>query len=100
MEEDVSATGKQGRTRRHKIEIYYDILFSVQREEKKEGAAKPTRIHHLSNMSYDKFLRYLDELASKNMIVKGDTLSLTKRGHEFVKEYNRIKDLHRRLGLE
>jgi predicted transcriptional regulator len=100
MEEDGSAASKQGRTRRHKIEIYYDILFSVQREEKNEGAAKPTRIHHLSNMSYDKFLRYLDELASKNMIVKGDTLSLTKRGHEFLNEYSKIKNLHKRLGLE
>jgi len=65
-----------------------------------EAGAKPTRIQHLSNMSYDKLSRYLNELESKNMILKTDTLSLTEKGHEFLRDYDKIKDLIERMGLE
>lgn len=65
-----------------------------------EGGAKPTRIQHLSNMSYDKLSRYLDELEGKKMILKADTLSLTVKAHEFLRDYDKIKDLIERMGLE
>jgi len=65
-----------------------------------EGGAKPTRIQHVSNMSYDKLMRYLDELEGKKMINNADTLSLTDHGREFLKQYEKIKDLIERMGLE
>jgi predicted transcriptional regulator len=65
-----------------------------------EGGAKPTRIQHLSNMSYDKLSRYLNELENKKMISKADILSLTEKGHEFLRDYDKIKDLIERMGLE
>lgn len=65
-----------------------------------EDGAKPTRIQHLSNMSYDKLMRYLDELDAKKMINKASTLSLTDQGREFLKQYEKIKDLIERMGLE
>jgi len=90
----------QRRERRHKLQIYHDILSAIREEAMNEGGAKPTRIQHLSNMSYDKLSRYLDELEAKKMINKADTLSLTEHGHEFLKEYEKIKDLIERMGLE
>ena len=90
----------QRRERRHKLQIYHDILSAIQEESMNEGGAKPTRIQHLSNMSYDKLSRYLDELEAKKMINKADTLSLTEHAREFLKEYEKIKDLIERMGLE
>ncbi len=90
----------QRRERRHKLQIYFDILSAIREESMNEGGAKPTRIQHLSNMSYDKLSRYLDELENKKMISKADTLSLTQKGHEFLRDYDKIKDLIERMGLE
>lgn len=90
----------QRRERRHKLQIYHDILSAIQEEAMNEGGAKPTRIQHVSNMSYDKLMRYLDELEAKKMINKAGTLSLTDQGREFLKQYEKIKDLIERMGLE
>lgn len=90
----------QRRERRHKLQIYHDILSAIQEEAMNEDGAKPTRIQHLSNMSYDKLMRYLDELDAKKMINKASTLSLTDQGREFLKQYEKIKDLIERMGLE
>jgi len=90
----------QRKERRHKLQIYHDILSAIREEAMNEGGAKPTRIQHLSNMSYDKLSRYLDELESKKMIIKAEALSLTEHAHEFLREYEKIKDLIERMGLE
>jgi len=90
----------QRRERRHKLQIYFDILSAIREESMNEAGAKPTRIQHLSNMSYDKLSRYLDELEKKKMISRADILSLTEKGHEFLRDYDKIKDLIERMGLE
>lgn len=90
----------QRKERRHKLQIYYDVMYAIQQEAMNEGGAKPTRIQHLSNMSYDKLMRYLDELESKGMINKSSTLTLTDKGNEFLKDYYKVKDLIERMGLE
>lgn len=51
-------------------------------------------------MSYDKLMRYLDELVAKKMINKASTLSLTDQGRDFLRDYGKIKDLIERMGLE
>jgi len=90
----------QRRERRHKLQIYHDILSAIREEAMTEDGAKPTRIQHLANMSYDKLSRYLDELEAKQMINKANILSLTEHGHEFLREYLKIKELIERMGLE
>lgn len=82
------------------MQIYYDIMSAIQQEAMNEGGAKPTRIQHLSNMSYDKLSRYLDELVNKEMITRADTLLLTEKGKQFLLDYHKIKDLIERMGLE
>lgn len=90
----------QRKERRHKLQIYYDIVYAIQQEAMNEGGARPTRIQHLSNMSYDKLMRYLDELEGKGMLTKGSSLSLTDKAQEFLRDYAKIKDLIERMGLE
>ena len=90
----------QRRERRHKLEMYYDILHAIQEENQNSEGAKPTRVQYHSNMSYDKLVNYIEELESKKMISKSDTLFLTERGLQFLNEYEKVKDFIQRMGLE
>jgi predicted transcriptional regulator len=72
------------------MEIYNDILSAI-KVELTDGEAKPTRVQSLSNLAYDKLVRYLGELESKEMIVQ-NPLSITEKGHDFLQDYDRIRD--------
>ena len=80
------------------MEIYHDILTAIEHEGL-NGEVKPTRVQHLSNMSYDKVTRYLDELYNKKMIEKSP-LSLTDKGKKFFQDYSKIKDFIKEMELE
>lgn len=88
----------QKRERRHKLRIYYDILNAIQQEGTYDGGAKPTRVQHLSNLPYDRLTHYLNELESKKMINKSDSLSLTEVGLKFLKDYAELRKLYRKNG--
>jgi len=60
------------------MEIYNDILSAVNLE-LTNGEAKPTRVQILSNLAYDKLVRYLKELEGKKMIMQ-DPLQITEKG--------------------
>jgi predicted transcriptional regulator len=60
------------------MEIYNDILSAVNLE-LSNGEAKPTRVQILSNLAYDKLVRYLNELEGKKMIMQ-DPLQITEKG--------------------
>jgi predicted transcriptional regulator len=70
------------------MEIYNDILSAISHE-LANGEAKPTRVQSLSNLAYDKLVRYLDELEGRNMIRQGP-LGITEKGRDFLEDYNRI----------
>ena len=63
------------------------------------GEAKPTRVQTLSNLSYDKLVRYLSELEGKKMIVQ-DPLQITEKGHDFLQDYDRIRDFVTAMGVK
>jgi predicted transcriptional regulator len=63
------------------MEIYNDILSAVNLE-LSNGEAKPTRVQILSNLAYDKLVRYLNELEGKKMIMQ-DPLQITKKAEIF-----------------
>jgi len=72
------------------MEIYNDILSAI-KVELTNGEAKPTRVQSLSNLAYDKLIRYLGELESKEMIMQ-NPLSITEKGYDFLQDYDRIRD--------
>ena len=72
------------------MEIYNDILSAI-KVELTNGEAKPTRVQSLSNLAYDKLVRYLGELESRNMIVQ-NPLEITEKGYDFLQDYDRIRD--------
>jgi predicted transcriptional regulator len=59
------------------MEIYNDILSAINLE-LTNGEAKPTRVQILSNLAYDKLVRYLNELEGKKMIMQ-DPLQITEK---------------------
>lgn len=80
------------------MEIYNDILSAI-KVELTNGEAKPTRVQTLSNLAYDKLARYLNELESKRMIVQ-NPLRLTEKGHDFLQDYERIRDFMAAMGVK
>jgi predicted transcriptional regulator len=80
------------------MEIYNDILSAI-KAELTNGEAKPTRVQTLSNLAYDKLVRYLDEMESKKMIAQGP-LRITDKGHDFLQDYDRIRDFISAMGVK
>ncbi len=84
--------------KRNKMEIYNDILSAIKLE-LTNGEAKPTRVQVLSNLAYDKLMRYLDELESRKLIVK-DPLAITEKGRDFLQDYDRIRSFVVEMGVK
>jgi predicted transcriptional regulator len=80
------------------MEIYNDILTAIN-VELTNGQAKPTRVQSLSNLAYDKLVRYLNELEVKKMIIQ-DPLQITEKGQDFLQDYNRIKGFVLDMGIK
>ena len=84
--------------KRNKMEIYNDILSAI-KAELTNGQAKPTRVQTLSNLAYDKLVRYLKELEGKQMIMQ-NPLGITDKGHDFLQDYDRIRDFVAAMGVK
>jgi predicted transcriptional regulator len=80
------------------MEIYNDILSAINLE-LTNGEAKPTRVQILSNLAYDKLVRYLNELENKKMVIR-DPLGLTEKGRDFLQDYDRIKSFVTAMDLK
>ncbi|MFZ0224515.1 MAG: winged helix-turn-helix domain-containing protein [Candidatus Nitrosopolaris sp.] len=80
------------------MEIYNDVLNAIA-QELTDGEAKPTRVQILSNLAYDKLVRYLNDLEGKKMIIQ-DPLGITERGRDFLEDYDRIKDFILTMGVK
>lgn len=87
--------------RRGRLDIIADMLRSIQN---KGGQIKPTHLLYKSNLSHAKLKEYVDLLLKKGMVeeqlVKGRKMFfLRKQGHEFLLEFERIKEFSDSFGL-
>lgn len=80
------------------MEIYNDILSAIKLE-LTNGEARPTRVQSISNLAYDKLVRYLNELEGKQMIALSP-LRITEKGHDFLQDYDRIRDFVTEMGVK
>ena len=83
------------------MELYNDILKAIMNEitNYDDNVAKPTRVQLRSNLAYDKFVRYLDELENKKMILKTPLL-ITEKGRDFLQDYDRISNFVLEMGIK
>lgn len=87
--------------RRNKVEIIYDILSLIQR---KGGKVKPTHALYGGNLSYERLKSYIKEMEEKGLVTvvqeNGNTFyKITEKGHDFVNEFKRIKEITEAFGL-
>ncbi|RLF05671.1 MAG: hypothetical protein DRK00_03780 [Thermoprotei archaeon] len=87
--------------RRSRIRIIMDILEVIERE----GAARLTHILYGANLSYDRLVRYLEELEGKGLLkseMRGDArvYRLTSEGAKLLHELRRVERLARAFGVE
>jgi len=86
--------------KRSKFEIYFDILQLLCDEIREGNKPSPTRVAHKANLPYDRFQSCLDHLNRLGMVSReGGKLVVTKKGLEYVQEYERMTDFLRRMEL-
>jgi len=86
--------------KRTKFQIYFDVLTLLSREMKSGDLHVPTRVAHEANLPYDRFQRCLDHLCELGMLSNDPgKLVVTGKGLEYVREYEKINDFLRHMGL-
>jgi len=81
------------------MEIYNDILKGIEQELRSSGEVKPTRVQQRCNLAYDKFSRYLGEMAAKDLIVR-EPISITAKGLDFLQDHKRISRFVHAIGMK
>ena len=81
--------------KRSKIEIIKDILLTIQNNQNK---IPPTKLMRFSNLSFQMFQEYLDELEQKEFVKsiqtgpKRSVYSLTEKGQIFLSKYKEFNN--------
>jgi predicted transcriptional regulator len=87
--------------KRHKLQLFYDIISAVEDSTINNESARPTHVQHYSRLSYDKMLNYVDGLEKKGMILRESDglISVTNKGREFIHQYDQLINLIESVGL-
>ena len=86
-------------TRRSKLEIYLDVLWSI-----KNGTTKPTRIMYEANLSWRPLQSILGSMVSQGLVTQvgvadsrdkrtNTVYEMTQKGERVVEYFNRGRDL-------
>ena len=81
------------RDRRSKLQIFYDVLSAIKEELQNNDKISYTRVQFKCNTSYDKLLRYFDEMKAKQLLISGSEIKITEKGEKFYQDYSRINEL-------
>ena len=79
--------------RRSKLQIFYDVLSAIKEDSQNNEKISYTRIQFKCNTSYDKLLRYIDEMNAKQLLKSGSEIEITEKGEKFYQDYSRINEL-------
>lgn len=88
----------QSKDKRNRLELYYAVLDAIRIDLTDNELARPTRIQFLVGTSYDKLITYFEELEKKSLITT-EPLMITDKGRKFLKEYDKINELTKKLGI-
>jgi predicted transcriptional regulator len=85
--------------RRDKMKIYGDLLAILQSEDNKEEIVL-TRLQVKLNVPFDRLKQYLNEIGELGLIEDETSPKLTKKGEQYIREYEKVLDFMKRMGLE
>lgn len=83
--------------RRDKLKIYGDLL-SILNETANEKVVL-TRVQLRINVPFDRLKQYISELKELGLIQDENSLKLTDKGKQYLKEYKAVLDFMNRMGL-
>ena len=75
------------------MQIYFDVISAIMTEKQDNEEVSKTRLQHKSNTSYDKLLKYLDEMTEKGLIKMEKEIDTTELGTKFYNDYSNVNDL-------
>ena len=81
------------RDKSSKLQIYFDVFSAILKEKQDNEEISKTRLQHKSNTSYDKLLKYLDEMSEKGLIRIENNIDTTELGTKFYHDYSSVNDL-------
>jgi predicted transcriptional regulator len=84
--------------RRDKFKIYGDLLSALYYSSSAEKIVL-TQIQVKINVPYDRLKTYIKETKDLGLIQDEGSLTLTKKGLQYLKMYNRILDFMKRMGI-
>ncbi len=83
--------------RRDKLKIYGDLL-RVLDSESKTGRIVLSKVQVRINVPFDRLKKYISDLRDLGLI-EDETLTLTKKGKQYLMEYERVLEFMKRMGL-
>ena len=86
--------------KRHKLQLFYEILCAIEEDVIHNDVAKPTHIQHFTRLSYDKMMNHFEELEEKGMIHRvSGLIAITAKGKRFIEQYDQLINLIESAGL-
>ena len=86
--------------KRHKLQLFYEILCAVEEDAMYNEVARPTHVQHSTRLSYDKMMNHLGELEEKGMVHRVSGLvAITAKGKKFIEQYDELTRLIESAGL-
>ncbi len=79
--------------RRSRLQIFYDVLSAIKEDSQNNDKISNTRIQFKCNTSYDKLLRYFEEMNAKQLLKSGSEIEITEKGEKFYQDYSIINEL-------
>jgi predicted transcriptional regulator len=84
--------------RRDRLKIYADLLSALKSEEYAERIVL-TQIQAKIGVPFDRLKTYIAELVNLELVEDETSLKLSKKGKQFLSEYEKILDFMKRMGL-
>ena len=86
--------------KRHKLQLFYEILCAVEEDAMYNEVARSTHVQHSTRLSYDKMMNHLGELEEKGMVHRVSGLvAITAKGKKFIEQYDDLTRLIESAGL-
>jgi predicted transcriptional regulator len=85
-------------SRRDRLKIYGDLL-AILSVESRDQRIVISRIQFKMNVPLDRLRSYILELEKLGLIVDERTLVLTEKGKEYLREYEKVLEFIKRMGL-
>ncbi len=84
--------------RRDRLKIYGDLL-AVLNEEAKNEKIVLSWVQVRTNLPFTRLKSFIQDLIKLGLIEDEDTLRLTEKGKQYIKEYGKVLEFIKRMGI-